>query len=54
MKRGVDVNERNRDVVGLSSQLDVDSDEEIIGDIGWIALKLRSGINDKGGQDGNE
>ena len=54
MKKGLGVNKRNRDVVRLSSQLYIDRNEKIIGDIGWIASKLRRGINDKGGQDGNE
>lgn len=51
---GVNINMRNRDVVRLSSKLYIDSNKKIIGDVGWIASKLRGGINDKGGQDGNE
>ena len=53
-KKVLGVNKRNRDVVRLSSQLFINHNENIVGNIGWIALKLRRGINDKGGQDGNE
>lgn len=54
MKIGSGVNKRNRHVVRLSSQLYIDRNEEIIGNIGWTALKLRRVIKDKRGQDGNE
>jgi hypothetical protein len=37
-----------------SNKLLNDLNEKIIGDIGWIALKLISGNDDKGGQDGDE
>ena len=54
IKIGSGVDRRDRSVIGLSSQLVVDRNEKIIGNIGRIALKFGKAWGDNGGQNGDE
>ena len=54
MKNVGNVSGRNRGVVSLSGQLIVDRNEKVVGDKRWVSLRLCRGLDDEGGQDGDE